>query len=130
MGGRSIDSLNSNDKIKTVVPLFRQTISLKEGIIKTYNAYRNNHYQYGIDWEFEGDTDRIILKWCNKNKVDTSDLNLHFIDYIGNAHASDKRKYFFALHKARLDVRVMILGLRVVRKVKRTLFRFPQVIGL
>lgn len=130
LGGRSIDSLNSNDKIKTVVPLFRQTISLKEGIIKTYNAYRNNHYQYGIDWEFEGDTDRIILKWCNKNKVDTSDLNLHFIDYIGNAHASDKRKYFFALHKARLDVRVMILGLRVVRKVKRTLFRFPQVIGL
>lgn len=129
LGGRSIDSLNSNDKIKTVVPLFRQTISLKEGIIKTYNAYRNNHYQYGIDWEFEGDTDRIILKWCNKNKVDTSDLNLHFIDYIGNAHASDKRKYFFALHKARLDVRVMILGLRVVRKVKRTLFRFPQVIG-
>lgn len=48
--GRSIDALNSNDKIKKVVPSFRQTIFLKEGIELTYNAYVKSNYQFGIDW--------------------------------------------------------------------------------
>lgn len=39
LGGRSIDALNSNDKIKTIVPSFSQTISLAKGIAMTYNAY-------------------------------------------------------------------------------------------
>ena len=121
MGGRSIDRFNSNDKIKAVVPLFRHTISLRKGIEMTYNAYRDNHYQFGIDWEFEGDTDRIILKWCKKNRINTDGLNLHFIDYLGDADSSDKRKYIFALHRGRWDVWVMMFGFRVVKKVKRIL---------
>lgn len=82
----------------------------------TYNAYRDNHYQFGIDWEFEGDTDRIILKWCKKNRINTDGLNLHFIDYLGDADSSDKRKYIFALHRGRWDVWVMMFGFRVVKK--------------
>ena len=121
LGGRSIDRFNSNDKIKAVVPLFRHTISLRKGIEMTYNAYRDNHYQFGIDWEFEGDTDRIILKWCKKNRINTDGLNLHFIDYLGDADSSDKRKYIFALHRGRWDVWVMMFGFRVVKKVKRIL---------
>lgn len=123
LGGRSMNSFNSNEKIKAVVPLFRQTISLKKGIEMTYNAYRDNHFQYGIDWNFEGDTDRIILKWCKKNKISTDGLNLHFIDYLGDADFCDKQKYFSAFHKDRLDVWVLMLGLRVIRKIIRTLFR-------
>ena len=121
LGGRSIDRFNSNDKIKAVVPLFRHTISLRKGIEMTYNAYRDNHYQFGIDWEFEGDTDRIILKWCKKNRINTDGLNLHFIDYLGDADSSDKRKYIFALHRGCWDVWVMMFGFRVVKKVKRIL---------
>ncbi len=115
------EAYNSNDKIKAVVPLFRHTISLRKGIEMTYNAYRDNHYQFGIDWEFEGDTDRIILKWCKKNRINTDGLNLHFIDYLGDADSSDKRKYIFALHRGCWDVWVMMFGFRVVKKVKRIL---------
>lgn len=119
LGGRSIDALNSNDKIKSVVPLFRQTISLKEGIAMTYNAYTDNNYQYGIDWEFEGDTDRIIKKWCMANSIKTKELNLRFVDYLGNASVADKRKYYWSLHKERYDIKTMRLGFKVIRKLKR-----------
>lgn len=91
LGGRSIDALNSNDKIKKVVPSFRQTIFLKEGIELTYNAYVKSNYQFGIDWGFEGDTDRIIKKWCKKNGISIEKMNLHFIDYLKTATWKDKK---------------------------------------
>lgn len=95
-GGRSIDALNSNDKIKKVVPSFRQTIFLKEGIELTYNAYVKSNYQFGIDWGFEGDTDRIIKKWCKKNGISIEKMNLHFIDYLKTATWKDKKKVLFS----------------------------------
>jgi len=38
LGGRSIDTINSNAKLKALVPEFKQTYSLKEGIYKTLDA--------------------------------------------------------------------------------------------
>lgn len=117
LGGRSIDTLNSNDKIKKIVPSFRQTIFLREGIEMTYNAYIKNNYQLGIDWEFEGDTDRIIKKWCSRNGINIEKMNLRFIDYLRTATIADKGKYYIAFHKKRWDIRAMLLIYKIVKKV-------------
>ena len=121
LGGRSIDALNSNDKIKKVVPSFRQTIFLKEGIELTYNAYVKSNYQFGIDWGFEGDTDRIIKKWCKKNGISIEKMNMHFIDYLKTATWKDKKKYYLALYKKRWDIRSLLFFYEIANQIKRKL---------
>ena len=112
LGGRSIDALNSNDKIKRVVPEFKQTITLKEGIKRTVDAYVTQNYQKGIDWNFDAETDRIIKKWCKLNGVNSSQYNLGFIDYLGNASMRDQRCYY------KLYCRDMFL-FKFMRKINR-----------
>lgn len=96
LGGRSIDAVNSNEKLCQAVPDFKQSILIKEGIIKTLKAYEEQNFQNGIDWNFDGDTDRIIIKWCKKNGIDSSSFNLHFVDYLNNATSADRRLYIRA----------------------------------
>jgi hypothetical protein len=96
LGGRSIDAINSNEKLRAAVPEFKQSISIKDGIVKTLNAYKHQKYQRGIDWNFDGDTDRIISKWCRENGIDSSSYKLHFVDYLNNAMPSDYRLYLRA----------------------------------
>jgi nucleoside-diphosphate-sugar epimerase len=93
LGGRSIDSFNSNDKIKSVVPEFKQNISIKEGIYRTIDAYKTQNYQHGIDWAFDAETDRIIKTWCKREGISTKDMNLRFVDYLGNATLLDRIQY-------------------------------------
>lgn len=119
LGGRSIDSINSNEKIKSVVPSFKQTISLSEGIRMTYEAYKTQNYQKGIDWDFDADTDCIIKKWCKKNKIDSSQYKLGFVDYLGNATVGDKIQYYLSYHKERYDIRFVRFIIKACRKFKR-----------
>lgn len=121
LGGRSIDALNSNDKIKSVVPSFCQTITLREGIAMTYNAYKNNHYQDGIDWSFDGECDRVVRDWCIKQGLEVTSYNLCFFDYLGNATIQDRLKYYFVFHKNRMDIRLLSLIRKVLVKLKRAL---------
>lgn len=93
LGGRSIDANISNIKIKAIVPEFKQSISIKEGVFKTLDAYKAQNYQYGIDWRFDGDTDRIIEMWCNTQGVSSKNYNLGFVDYLGKATWQDKYQY-------------------------------------
>lgn len=121
LGGRSVDSINSNKKIKSVVPSFKQNIPLDKGMCMTYEAYKTQDYQKGIDWEFEADTDRIIRKWCKKNKIDKSQYKLGFVDYLGNATLNDRIRYYLSYHKERYDVRLVRFAIRVCRKIKKEL---------
>ncbi len=93
LGGRSQDSINSNKKIKKAVPDFKQSIPLERGIEMTINAYKNQNYQNGIDWEFDGVTDWIIKKWCKQQGLDVNQYNIHFVDYLGSATIKDKYLY-------------------------------------
>lgn len=111
LGGRSIDALNSNDKIKRVVPEFKQTITLEEGIKRTVDAYLDQNYQKGIDWAFDAETDRVIKKWCKQQGIILKQYNLGFIDYLGNASMPDK--FFFY----KLYCRDMLV-LKFMRKIK------------
>jgi nucleoside-diphosphate-sugar epimerase len=91
--GRSIDAVNSNQKIKDAVPEFRQTIFLKEGIYKTLDAYKNNNYQNGIDWKFDAQCDRIAKKWNKLHKIKPA-YKIGFVDYLGNATIKNRYTYY------------------------------------
>ena len=109
LGGRSIDAINSNKKIKEAVPSFRHTFSLKQGIQKTIDAYKQHEYQHGIDWIFDADTDRIIKKWCKQQGIDWKQYNLGLVDYLGTATFHDKLTYMMQYHKDDIVVKMMKL---------------------
>lgn len=86
LGGRAVSGVSSNKKIKEAVPEFKQTIGIKEGIRMTLDAYKAQNYQHGIDWKFDGRTDRIVYKGGGGK--------FKFTDYLGNADFSDKMTYY------------------------------------
>lgn len=116
LGGRSKDELNSNEKIKKVVPDFKQTIGLEEGVRMTIEAYRQQSYQNGIDWRFDAETDRIIKKWCVENHIGNKMYNLKFIDYLGTASIKDRMQYWLEFYK---NQRFRFLCLRIINKLVR-----------
>ncbi len=116
---RSIDSINSNRKIKSIVPDFNQTIFLKEGILKTLAAYKSHNYQKGIDWKFDADTDRIIKKWCKRNGIDYKQYKLEFIDYLGSASLSDRMVYWTEKYKDSYIIKLYSITYKTLGSVKR-----------
>lgn len=122
LGGRSIDAIMDNSKIKSIVPEFRQTIYIEEGIQKTIEAYKQNNFEEGIDWKFDADTDRIIAKWCKQNKSKISDLNLLFIDYLHTARNKERIIYFMEKHKDMVIFRMIRKVRFVIHRLKNILF--------
>lgn len=112
LGGRSIDANNSNTKIKKIVPEFKQTIGVKEGVFETLDAYKEQNYQYGIDWNFDGETDRVIAQWCKAHGVSAKQFKLGFVDYLGNATCQDRYRYMNARYHGEI-------WMKVVRKIKK-----------
>lgn len=127
LGGRKAEELKcsrsghgncSNEKIKRFVPEFKCSISVKDGIRRTIEAYKTQNYQYGIDWTFDADTDRIILKWCKFKGIDPAPFNIRFKDYLGNASLKDRYRYWSILNSGKLTCRMAGFMLRVLRKLK------------
>ena len=121
IGGRAINAINSNRKLKEVLPSFKQTISLKEGLKKTVDYYLSNNYIYGIDYAFDADTDRIITKFAKKRGLSIESMNLHFIDYLGNASLNDKIIYWIEYNKSNLFVKFFKSVKRIIRHLKNKL---------
>jgi nucleoside-diphosphate-sugar epimerase len=91
LGGRSISASCINNKIKSVVPDFRQTVSLKEGMQRTIAYYMNNKSNTSLNYSFEGETDRVITHYNKLNKSDSA--HLHFIDYDKKKNPLDLLRY-------------------------------------
>lgn len=123
LGGRSLDTINSNEKIKSVVPSFSQKVSLHEGLVKTIEAYKKLNYQKGIDWRFDAETDRIISKWCGIHKEDKSKYNLGFVDYLGTATPANKMTYWLEFHRNNLFIKTGLIAAKVIKRIKRTVIR-------
>lgn len=121
LGGRSIDTINSNKKIKTAVPFFEQKIFLKEGISRTIETCKKQNYQYGIDWAFDADTDRIIRKWLVNNGLTQDEYFVDFTDYLGNATFSDKCHYKLVSNKDKIAVKICLYFIKIIDKLKRIL---------
>lgn len=127
LGGRSIDSINSNNKLKTVVPEFKQSINLSDGIKMTYDAYKEVPHQLGIDWLFDADTDRIIAKWCKRNGIDTSDMKLGFIDYLGDATGKERRVYWLEYYKENRFLKGWKMIVYLFRRLVGKFFRLVHI---
>ena len=97
--GRSLDQIIDNSKIKSLVKGLRSKYGLEEGIRKTLDAYRNQNYQYGIDWKFDATNDYIIKKHCKVNHLNYSQYNLGFCDYLNNATKTNKKQYYIIYFK-------------------------------
>lgn len=121
--GRSLDLVVSNKKIKEYVPEYTTTYSLKEGLRKTINAYKENNYQLGIDWRYDAATDRIVKTISRKRGKSSDSYNLSFIDYIGTATRADKRIYWMEFHRFNVFVLGYSLFIRLINKMQRILSR-------
>ena len=108
LGGRSIDAIHSVDKLKRILPDYRQTIFLDEGIQKTINSYRKNNYQKGIDWVFDAECDRVIARWLKYNKIDKKGYNIDYVDYLGDATVDERRTYFLERNKDVFPVNIYL----------------------
>ena len=108
----------SNARIKKFVSEFKCSISVKAGIERTIEAYKRQNYQRGIDWAFDADTDRIILKWCKLKKIDPTQYNLRFVDYIGTATIKDKFLYWRIVHSGSILGKVVNLACKSLSKLK------------
>ena len=67
IAGRSFHAVASNAKLKRLVPSFRQTVSLQDGIAKTIAAYRENGFGDGVDWLFDAKCDEVANAWDKQN---------------------------------------------------------------
>jgi nucleoside-diphosphate-sugar epimerase len=118
LGGRSISVKCRNEKIKSIVPQFKQTISLEEGVKLTLEYYKAHNYIDGIDYAFDGNSDRIIAKYAKINSMPIKEFNLEFIDYLGNNRQKDKRTYLLERNKDNFIVKCLNFSKHVLRKVK------------
>lgn len=89
IAGRAADAIIDNRKIKQVVPAFKQAISLEEGIRKTLDAYKSQHYQKGIDWRFDALWDYIVRKEVGWYNLLRKEFKSGFIDYLKTATIKD-----------------------------------------
>lgn len=116
IGGRANDMVCSIEKLRRVVPDFKPRYDLREGVEMTLDYYRSHGFLHGIDYRFDGDTDRIILKYCRQAGI-TPPVPLTFIDYLDKGDKADRRNYNQARDKDTLHGR-LTLGLKsFVRRI-------------
>ena len=89
IAGRALDSLIDNSKIKSLVPEFRQRISLEEGMRRTVEAYQKQSYQKGIDWRFDAQWDFIARKEIRRQGLEKAGIKTGFKNYIRTASLKD-----------------------------------------
>ncbi len=99
ISGRAFDSIISNSKIKSVVPDFRTTINLYDGIKQTIKAYEHSNYQKGFDYRFDALMDRIITKNEKSKGPNNKNLKLSYIPYSTNHSYKNKLEYYIERYK-------------------------------
>lgn len=114
---RALNAEIDNKKIKELIPAFKSRIGLKEGLSMTLEYYKKNGYINGIDYAFEGETDRVIDYYAKKRGIKVS--NLCFIDYLGNATLNDRLQYLIAYNKSNPISKVLCWGLRFIKKFRK-----------
>ena len=92
IGDRSLNAVFDNTKLKLTISCFKQNLSLSDGIKRTIDYYKSNGYLNGIDYRYDGQIDRMLVK---SGYIDRSQLkSLVFMDYLGNATFKDRLIYY------------------------------------
>ena len=119
LGGRGIDCVCSNQKIKEAVPNFAQKILINSGVEMTLNSYQENNYHRGIEWSFDAECDRVAFSYCGENGVDSKIYNIGFVDYLHNSSWKDKLEYILEYHRNNKLIQLFMLFRRIVSKLNR-----------
>ena len=82
LGGRAHDLVCSNEKLKKVVPSFQTRYSLEEGMRMTLDSYEKNNFYHGIDYNYEGITDRMLNDYRKNKSYNKQNFNNYFHDDI------------------------------------------------
>lgn len=110
--GRSVDAIVDNSKIKQVVPQFKQSVFIEEGVARTLKSYEDHAYKAGIDWDYDGFCDKLIVG---------AGLNARFVDYLGDATFRDKYTYWQSRYNGTLTQKLVSFGIRGLAKIRRCL---------
>ena len=119
LGGRCSSGKCSNKKIKAIVPEFKQSISLREGLKRTLDYYKSNNYLFGIDYSFDADTDRIIAKYAKENKMSEQGKGLYYIDYLKQNNYKNRWIYILYYHKDNYLLKFTFFIIRAFKKIIR-----------
>lgn len=114
-GGRATDLCCSNAKLKRVVPDFKTTITLEDGIKRTLHFYKNNNYCNGFDYAWDAECDRILSRYNSTSNVQKTQL--HYIQYNKTSLKEsiiNRCDYYIKFYKG------SIMG-RLLKKIKRIL---------
>ena len=114
LGGRGISQLLDNTKLKSVVPNFKTTIGLTEGLRSTVNYYLENDYLYGIDYRFDAVWDRIAYKYEPKRFK-----GIHYIYYLNKSSLHDKITYWINFHNNKLLMETLGFVKKVRNKIRK-----------
>lgn len=113
LGDRSLNAVFDNSKLKQLIPGFKQTISLREGIKRTLDYYRRNNNLLGYDYRYDARIDYLLNKYLNKDDVRKSKLK--YIDYSQNRLLQTRLEY--SIYRF-LKPSVAEFIIRVLRKTK------------
>lgn len=117
LGGRGINQLLNNYKIKKTVDGFGTKITLKKGLERTISYYKEHNYLKGIDFRFDGIWDRITKKICKEQHLKISEYKIGFLDYLGTATLNNRLDYFFEFYGNFLFVRIMKKMITFTKKI-------------
>lgn len=108
LGDRAINASFDNSKILSAVKGFKFSLSLKDGLKKTVDYYKNNNYLKGIDYAWDAKIDRLIANYTSKK--------ISFTDYLGNANKKDRITYFIFRY---LPVKIASKIFSVLHKINK-----------
>lgn len=116
LGGRAQDLVCSNEKMKKAVPYFETKYDLKTGIKMTLDAYKQNGYYNGIDYYYEGKTDRIINKYLAKNNSNVPKQK--FVHYnISPSKSEAKKMYISQYYGNNILVKATFKGVSLIKRI-------------
>ena len=97
LGDRSLDGVFDTRKLLEIAPdaikVYDNALSLKDGIIKTIESYRENGYYKGIDYRYDARIDRLIANYLPRK--DKRRKRIKFVDYLRNCSRHDRLVYLF-----------------------------------
>ena len=115
LGGRAQDLVCSNEKLKKAVPSFKTRYDLGEGLKMTLAAYQSNGFYNGIDYAYEGKTDRIINRYVKKQMINVP--KQVFIPYSCNGFIPNKKMYIRAYYNNNFYFRCLSKAFRIIKKI-------------
>lgn len=104
-------------KISRVVPEYKNSISLRDGIAMVINEYHTHNASKSIDIEFDAQCDRIVKKYCKKNKNDSMKMKSRYIDYMDKRSVGEKIIYYLTYYQA---PKIISLMRKIREKIKVT----------